>query len=100
MEIKRAIEFDESIRNKIAELYVEGFYEDGLKHFSKDKSKIVKAYTPMLPIEYFFVAVIDNEIAGITACLGKGNVCLNLNKIFQIIFLIGVFWHCQLTPAS
>jgi len=78
MEIKRAIEFDESIRDKISELYVNGFYDVALKHFSKDKSKLIEAFAPMFLIEYFYVAVIDNEIAGITACLGKGNICLNL----------------------
>jgi len=80
MEIKRAIEFGESIRDKISELYVDGFYDAGLRHFSKDKSKIIEAFTPMFPIEYFFVALIDNEIVGITACLGKGNICLNIDK--------------------
>ena len=43
MEIKRAIEFSENIRDKISDLYVNGFYDVGLKHFSKDKSKIIEA---------------------------------------------------------
>ena len=90
IQIKKAIEFGDSVRNRIAELYVEGFYEDGLKHFSKDKEKLKKAFTPMLPLEYFYVAVIDNEIVGMTACLGKGNVCLNLDrKVFVKYF--GIF---------
>ena len=80
MEIKRAIECGEGIRDKISEIYVNGFYDVGLKHFSKDKSRIIEAYAPMFPIEHFLVAVIDSEIAGIIACLGKGNVCLNIDK--------------------
>ena len=90
MEIKRAIEFSENIRDKISDLYVNGFYDAGLKHFSKDKSKIIEAYAPMFPLEYFFVAVIDNEIVGITACLGRGNICLNLDKI-RFIKYFGIF---------
>jgi ribosomal protein S18 acetylase RimI-like enzyme len=90
MEIKRAIDFGESIRNKISEIYVNGFYDAGLKHFSKDKSKIIEAYAPMFPIEYFYVAIIDNEIAGIVACLGKGNICLNLDKK-RFVKYFGIF---------
>ena len=91
MEIKRALEFSDNIREKISELYVEGFFDVALKHFSKDKAKLIEAYAPMFPLEYFYVAVIDNEIAGITACLGKGNVCLNLDrKLFVKHF--GIFW--------
>jgi len=80
MEIKKAIEFGEDIREKITELYIEGFYDDFLKRISDDKAKIKEAYLPMLPIEYFYVAVIDNEVAGMVACLGRGNKCLNLDR--------------------
>ena len=82
MEIKRAIEFDDNIREKIGELFVEAFYDIALKHFSKNKSKLVKTFTPMLILDYFYVAVIDNEIAGMTTCMDieKGNFCLNVDK--------------------
>jgi len=79
MQIKKATEFDDSIREKITELYVDGFF-DLLKGLSNDKAKIREAYSLMLPIEYFYVAVIDNEIAGMTACLGRGNISLNIDK--------------------
>jgi len=86
MEIKRAIEFDGDIREKITELYVDGFY-NLLKSLSDDKAKIIEAYSLMLPIEYFYVAIIDNEIAGMTACLGKGDIPLNIDrKIFTKYF--------------
>src|SRR5215510_14961627 len=80
MEIKRALELGDNIREKISELYVDGFFDVGLKHFSNDKEKIGEAYSPMFPLEYFYVAVIDNEIAGMVACLGRGNICLNIDK--------------------
>ena len=80
MEIKRAVEFGENIREKISELYVEGFYDEGLKHFSKDKAKLKQAFAPMFHLENIYVAPIDNEIAGMTACLGRGNIYLNIDK--------------------
>jgi ribosomal protein S18 acetylase RimI-like enzyme len=90
MEIKRAIEFGESIREKISALYIDGFYDIGLKHFSKNKEVLRQAYSPMFPLEYFYVAVIDNDIAGMVACLGRGNICLNIDKkVFTKYF--GIF---------
>ncbi|MCL2412610.1 MAG: GNAT family N-acetyltransferase [Bacteroidales bacterium] len=80
MEIKRASEFGKDIRKKITELYVEGFYDDFLKNISNDKAKIREVYSPMFPVEYFYVAVIDNEIAGMVACLGRGEKCLNIDR--------------------
>ena len=80
IEIKRAAEFGGKIREKITELYVDGFFDVGLKHFSKDKAVIREAYSPMFPLEHFYVAIIDNEIAGMIACLGKGITCLNIDK--------------------
>jgi ribosomal protein S18 acetylase RimI-like enzyme len=80
MEIKRAIEFNDGIREKISTLYIDGFYDIGLKHFSKDKEVLTQAFSPMFPLEYFYVAVINNEVAGMVACLGKGNICLNIDK--------------------
>ena len=90
MEIKRAIEFEENIRDKITELYVEGFFEDGWKFFSKDKIKLKRAFAPLFELEYFYVAVIDNEIAGMIACMNKDKFCLNINiKIF--VKYLGIF---------
>ena len=80
MEIKRAIDFGDKIREKISELYIDGFYDIALRHFSKDKEILKQAFSPMFPLEYFYVAIIDNEIAGMVVCLGKGNVCLNIDK--------------------
>jgi len=91
LEIKRTIEFGNGIREKITELYIDGFFESGLKHFSKDKAKLREAYSSMLPLEYFYVAIIDNKVAGMAACLGRGNVCLNIN-IKKFIKHFGIFW--------
>jgi len=80
VEIKRAIEFDGNVRERIVELYVEGFFDVALKHFSKDKAILKEAFLSMFPIEYFYVAVIENEIVGMVACLARKNICLNIDK--------------------
>ena len=90
MDVKQAVEFGEIIREKISELYVDGFYDDGLRYFSKNKEKLKKAFAPMFVIEYFYVAVIDNEIAGMIGCMNKEKFCLNINmKIF--VKHLGIF---------
>jgi ribosomal protein S18 acetylase RimI-like enzyme len=80
MEIKRAMEFDDEIREKISALYVDAFYENAMKHFSKDKTKLANAFSHAFVLDYFYVALIDDEIAGIVACMGKGPFCMNFDK--------------------
>ena len=43
MEIKRAVEFGEDVRERLSEVYVNAFYDDVLKYFSKDKAKLKKS---------------------------------------------------------
>ena len=90
MEIKRAIDLGENIREKLCELYVEGFFDDGLKYFSKDKSKLIKAFNHVFLLEYFYVAIIDNEIVGMIACMGKGPFCMIFKKK-EFIKNLGLF---------
>jgi len=52
MEIKRATNLADDIRERLSELYVEAFYNDGLKYFSKDKTKLKKAFTHVFVLEY------------------------------------------------
>jgi ribosomal protein S18 acetylase RimI-like enzyme len=80
MEIKRAIEFDDNIREQLGELYVNGFYDYGLKHITNNKLKLINAFSPLFILEYFYVAIIDNEIAGMAACMDKGHPSLNIDK--------------------
>ena len=90
MEIKRAIEFGDNAREKITELYVEGFFNDGLKFFSKDKEKLKKAFAPVFVVENFYVAVIDNEIAGMIACMKKEKLCMNIS-MKNFVKQLGIF---------
>ena len=90
MEIKRAAEFGDNIREKLSELYVEAFFNDELKYFSGDKVKLVNAFTHVFLLEYFFVAVIDSEIVGMAACMGNDSFCMKFNKKI-IIKHLGLF---------
>ncbi len=90
MEIKRAIEFGDNIRERLGEVYVNAFYDDVLNYFSKDKAKLKKVFACGFLLEYFYVAIMDNEIVGMIACMGKGEVCIKLD-LKTIVKYFGVF---------
>jgi ribosomal protein S18 acetylase RimI-like enzyme len=90
MEIKRAIEFGDDIRERLSEVYVNAFYDDVLKYFSKDKAKLKKVFACGFLLEYFYVAIIDNEIAGMVACMEKGKICFKFN-VKTLIKYLGIF---------
>jgi len=79
MEIKRAAEFGDNIREKLGELYVNAFFDDVLKYFSKNKTKLIKIFACAFLLDCFYVAIIDNEITGMVACMGKDEVCIKLD---------------------
>jgi ribosomal protein S18 acetylase RimI-like enzyme len=90
MEIKQATEFGDNIREKLGELYVNAFYDDVLKYFSRNKTKLRKLFACGFLLDCFYVAIIDNEIIGMVACMGKGEICIKLD-LKTIIKYIGLF---------
>jgi ribosomal protein S18 acetylase RimI-like enzyme len=83
MEIRRAVEFSDNIREKISGIFVEAFGKD-LKFFSKDRNRMVKAFSHIFVLDYFYVAVIDKQVAGMVVCIDKERYCINHNeKIFR-----------------
>ena len=90
MEIKRAIEFGDDIRERLSDVYVNAFYDDVLKYFSKDKAKLKKVFAYGFLLEYFYVAIIDNEIVGMVACMDKGKICFKFN-IKTLVKYLGIF---------
>jgi ribosomal protein S18 acetylase RimI-like enzyme len=88
MEIKKAIDFDENIKEKISEVFVDAYGKD-LNFFSKDKNKLIKALAHMFVLEYFYIAIIDNEIAGMAVCIDKEHFCINHN-IKTLIKYLGI----------
>jgi ribosomal protein S18 acetylase RimI-like enzyme len=79
MEIKRSSELDDSVREKISEIFVGGFGKD-LRFFSKDDNILIKAFSHIFVLDVFYVAIIDNEIAGIMACTDMKTFCIKHDK--------------------
>jgi ribosomal protein S18 acetylase RimI-like enzyme len=79
MEIKLAKDLNGNAREKISELFVEAFGKD-LKIISKDANKLIKAFSHMFVLDYFYVGIMDNEITGMMVCADKEHYCINHNK--------------------
>jgi ribosomal protein S18 acetylase RimI-like enzyme len=82
VEIKHASELGEEAKTRISEIFVDGFGKE-LTFFSKDKSKLARALEHMFVVDDFYCAIVDGEVAGITACTnGKGSsVCLDAKDL-------------------
>jgi ribosomal protein S18 acetylase RimI-like enzyme len=93
MEIKHAIDCDITIREKLAELYAETFYDSALQYLSKSKDKLITVFTPMINLDCFYIALIDGEVAGMAACQPRGQFFLHIdNKLFfKHLGLLGGF---------
>jgi ribosomal protein S18 acetylase RimI-like enzyme len=79
IEIKKANELGESSRKQISEIFVEGF-GDLHSFFSKDRRKLAIAFEHMFVLDVFYVALVDGEIAGITACTDGKIMPINHSK--------------------
>ncbi len=79
MNVMLAKKYDNAQRIKISEVFVEGFYQ-WLKFFSKDKAKLAHAFEHMFNLSVFYVAVIDDEVAGIAACADESSSSIRLEK--------------------
>jgi ribosomal protein S18 acetylase RimI-like enzyme len=86
LEIKLAKDLNDNTREKISGLFVEAFEKD-LKIISKDTSKLTKAFSHIFVLDYFYVGIIDNEIAGMMACVDKEHFCINHNRKTLIKYL-------------
>ena len=74
-----ASEFGNNTKIIISHVFVDGFFQ-WLHYFSKDKEKLIQAFCHMFNLEVFYVAVIDNEIAGIAACTDGIKPTVKLNR--------------------
>ncbi|MCL2415122.1 MAG: GNAT family N-acetyltransferase [Bacteroidales bacterium] len=82
MEIKKATEFDDSIREKVSELFVDAFSKDLalLLKNDEDRKKMIVASTHMFVLEHVRLAVIDGEIAGMIAYIPQNGVFIKPRK--------------------
>lgn len=67
IEIINAAWIQPSVKRKISEVFVDGYSKE-LAFFSKSESRLVDAFEHMFIVDAFYVAMIDGEIVGITAC--------------------------------
>src|SRR5690554_6714303 len=75
----RADKLDLDVRLQISEIFAEGFTQ-WLGYFSKDKNIIAKAFAHMFILDQFYVAIVNGEIAGVTACTDGKSLSVRLNK--------------------
>jgi len=97
MEYRKASELTFDPRSQIGKIFAEGFYDDGLKHFSKDKTKLAKAIEHMFVLEHFYVAMEGDTIMAIVGCTNKKPPPVKLEKkilIRELGFIRGriAFW--------
>lgn len=76
--IVKADETDLDVRAQMGNIFADGFTQ-WLGYFSKDKNVIAKAFSHMFVLEQFYVAVTDDEVAGVAACTDGENHSVKLN---------------------
>jgi ribosomal protein S18 acetylase RimI-like enzyme len=74
----RADKLNFDVRTQMASIFADGFTQ-WLGYFSKDRNTIAKAFAHMFVLDQFFVAVIDDKIAGMAACTDCITLSLRLN---------------------
>lgn len=77
--IKRALDCGGAVGEQISALFVEA-YEKDLRFFSKDRSRLTRAFAHIFALDFFYVALIDNEIAGMAVCIDTERYCIRLDK--------------------
>ena len=63
----------------MSQIFAEGFTQ-WLGYFSKDKNVIAKAFAHMFVLDQFYVATVENKIAGMVACTDCKTLSVRLNK--------------------
>jgi ribosomal protein S18 acetylase RimI-like enzyme len=77
--IIRADKLDSDVRIQMSEIFADGFAQ-WLGYFSEDKNKIAKAFAHMFILDKFYVAAVDDKIAGMAACTDCRTPSVRLNK--------------------
>jgi ribosomal protein S18 acetylase RimI-like enzyme len=75
----RADQLDFDVRLQMSLIFAEGFTQ-WLGYFSKDENIIAKAFAHMFVLDQFYVAVVDNKIAGMVACTDCKTLSVRLNN--------------------
>lgn len=79
IEVIRASEIGESARAGISAVFVDGFGKH-FTYFSKDPARLTRALAHMFVLDLFYVARVDGQIAGITACTNGRELCIQHSR--------------------
>jgi ribosomal protein S18 acetylase RimI-like enzyme len=97
MNFIKASELPFDTRTQISNIFVDGFYNEGLHYFSKDKGKLARALAHMFLLDRFYVAEENGEILAIVGVTHKKPPPIQLNKkalVKELGFLRGrvAYW--------
>jgi ribosomal protein S18 acetylase RimI-like enzyme len=98
--VKCASELGEGCRRKISEIFIDGFGQY-LTFFSKDPKRLAQAVEHMFNLDVFYVAFVEGEIVGITACTnGEGTSVKLIRKELKrhLGFVKGTMAYLFLKP--
>ena len=79
MEIKRMCDLDDNVKHQVAEVFVEGFYEE-LSGISKSIDKLIKAFENAFIEESCYLATINNVVVGMVCCSDSKTRAVNIEK--------------------
>jgi ribosomal protein S18 acetylase RimI-like enzyme len=79
MKIMLAEEYGIEAKTQLSKIFVDAFYQ-WLQFFSKDKEKLIKAFSHIFNLHVIYVAVIDGKIAGMIACNDGKEFTVSFNK--------------------
>ncbi|UOQ86246.1 GNAT family N-acetyltransferase [Gracilibacillus salinarum] len=89
IEIVRASDLGEVYRKRISEIFVDGFGHE-LTFFTQDKQRLAQALEHMFNLNVFYCALVEGEMAGITACTDSFEQSVTLDKR-KIMKHLGLF---------
>lgn len=69
----------QNVREQMGMVFAEGFTQ-WLHYFSKDQERIAKAFAHSFQLEQFYLAIVDDKVAGMVACTTKDRMAMKLNK--------------------
>lgn len=67
LQIKKLADLDDTYQEKVAEVFVDGFYDAFLYTFSKEKQALVNALKHCFKKEFYYTGLLNDQVVGIIA---------------------------------
>ena len=88
---------------QMGKIFVDGFYELGLKFISNDKAKLARGLSHIFQLDDFYVVIDGGKIAALTGCYdGKSPIIIMFNKKImrkEMGFFLGSFAYLMLNKV-